>query len=175
MAEQDQPCPSCPISLPLSRRWLLHAWQGRAWHALISAVIYLSLKLQFIRSRSRSAAAGGRSICRSGPCVWTEQVLAWTGIRGPGHGCRFVSVGDNVVVRLRFADDGFACVRWSDLRKGDGLDWKRGCRRLAGIMHMCARGGVFQSPPSSPPTRVLSRLSRSSGHRRRWLMNQLLT
>ena len=32
-----------------------------------------------------------------------------------------------------------------------------------------------QSLPSRPPTRVLSRLSRSLGQRRRWLMNQLLT
>jgi hypothetical protein len=32
-----------------------------------------------------------------------------------------------------------------------------------------------QSLPSRPPTRVLSRLSRSSGQRRLWLMNQLLT
>jgi hypothetical protein len=34
---------------------------------------------------------------------------------------------------------------------------------------------LFQSLPSMPPTRVLSRLSRNSGQRRRWLMNQLLT
>lgn len=52
--------------------------------------------------------------------------------------------------------------------------WCRKCRKFL----LCLRLGdtvESQSLPSRPPTRVLSRLSRNSGQRRRWLMNQLLT
>jgi hypothetical protein len=97
-----------------------------------------------------------------------------------GHGV--VLFGDNLVRLLEIVhfvsvDDGPTCGRRSGYRMGDGLELKRECMHPAGICTVVLHwhDGLFQSPPSSPPTRVLSLLSRSSGHRRRWLMNQLLT